>query len=378
MWMGANCQISTVALGTLGASIFQLQLIDAALTILFFNLLTTIPVALFSTFGKSTGLRQMVLSRYSFGKTIYFPIVLNLIACIGWSTVNTIIGVSALQAVGAGDTQNSLPTAVATLIIALLTGGIALWGYRYVHLYERWSPVPIAIIFVIIIGQAGRYFSTGVGGMGAGEAADVLSFAAAISGFGLGWGSLAADYTVNQPAESSTLKTFVWAYLGLNIPLITLEILGAALMSTFEAKTTWGDAYASNGIGGLLGAPLSAMGGFGDFLLVILALSIVGNNIPNLYSFALSKSLPLELSVAFDAGSFASRLALTLDSAFQAFGKFAQSIPRMFLVILGTAIYIVLAIVGANHFGTILDTLLVILAYWVRTSLFLHGVLTPS
>lgn len=51
-------------------------------------------------------------------------------------------------------------------------------------------------------------------------------------------------------------------------------------MTTFTNKTTWEEAYISNGIGGLVGAPLSAMGGFGSFLLVILALSIVANNIP--------------------------------------------------------------------------------------------------
>lgn len=43
---------------------------------------------------------------------------------------------------------------------------------------------------------------------------------------------------------------------------------------------------------------------------------------------------------------------------FQAFGKYAQSIPRIFLVIIGTAIYIVLAIVGASSFESILDNML--------------------
>jgi purine-cytosine permease-like protein len=105
-------------------------------------------------------------------------------------------------------------------------------------------------------------------------------------------------------------------------------------------KPTWA-AAAEEGenLGGLLGAPLyGPMGGFGRFLLVILALSIVANNIPNMYSFALT---------------------------FQAFGKFAQSIPRMFLVCIGTAIYIVLAILGADHFKSTFDTLLVILSYWL-------------
>lgn len=45
-------------------------------------------VALFSTFGMRSGLRQMIIGRYSFGIIgIYFPIVLNCIACIGWTTI---------------------------------------------------------------------------------------------------------------------------------------------------------------------------------------------------------------------------------------------------------------------------------------------------
>lgn len=63
--------ISTFSLGTLGASIWFMGLRDAALTIIFFNLLTTIPVAYFSTWGPKLGLRQLTLSRFSFG---YFTV----------------------------------------------------------------------------------------------------------------------------------------------------------------------------------------------------------------------------------------------------------------------------------------------------------------
>lgn len=43
LWMSANMTISTFSLGTLGFSVYDLQLTDAALVILFFNLLCTIP-----------------------------------------------------------------------------------------------------------------------------------------------------------------------------------------------------------------------------------------------------------------------------------------------------------------------------------------------
>lgn len=82
-----------------------------------------------------------------------------------------------------------------------------------------------------------------------------------------------------------------------------IPVLIIMCMATFDSKTTWKAAYAANGVGGLIGAPLSAMGKFGSLLLVILALSVVANNVPNMYSFSLS---------------------------FQVFGKYAQAIPRMY------------------------------------------------
>ena len=55
MWLAANMTISTFSLGTLSASVFELGLRDAVLTILFFNLLTSIPAAYFSTWGPKLG-----------------------------------------------------------------------------------------------------------------------------------------------------------------------------------------------------------------------------------------------------------------------------------------------------------------------------------
>ncbi|KAI5118639.1 hypothetical protein M0805_000015 [Coniferiporia weirii] len=335
MWLAANSTISTYSIGTLGPSTFGLGLKESCLAVLFFNLLATLPVAYFAVFGPRLGLRQMTISRFSFGYyTAYFPVILNIIACLGWSTVNSIIGGQALQAVS---TTNQIPEAAAIVIIAILTVIFALFGYRYVHLYERYSWFPVVIIFIISLGLSAKYYDSGsFAGSGPVEAGNILSFGAAIVGFGLGWSSLAADYTVNLPEDVSGKKVFWLTYAGLNLPCILIECLGAA--SATVTRADWQQQYAEGGIGALLAATLSPAGGFGRFLMVLLALSIVGNNIPNMYSFALT---------------------------FQVLGRYAQRIPRVFLVLLGTAVYIILAIVGATHFEAWLDTLLVLLSYWL-------------
>lgn len=64
--------------------------------------------------------------------------------------------------------------------------------------------------------------------------------------------------------------------------MILIECLGAAFMTTFTQKTTWQARYEEDAIGGLISAGLSPMKGFGGFLCVLMALSIVANNIPNI------------------------------------------------------------------------------------------------
>lgn len=66
-WLAANMVVPSFTIGVLGKPLFNVGFVDAILTILFFNLLSTLTVCFFSTFGPVFGLRQMVLSRFWFG-----------------------------------------------------------------------------------------------------------------------------------------------------------------------------------------------------------------------------------------------------------------------------------------------------------------------
>jgi purine-cytosine permease-like protein len=101
----------------------------------------------------------------------------------------------------------------------------------------------------------------------------------------------------------------------------------------------WSDAYNDNNgsVGGLIGAVLAPVGGFGKFCLVLLALSIVANNIPNNYSLGLSA---------------------------QVLGNWAVKIPRFIWTFVGVIVYVIAAVAGRNHFATILDSFLLCMGYW--------------
>ena len=322
--------VSSFAIGLLGQKIFFLGFVDAILTCLFFNMLGVISVCYFSTFGPRFGLRQMVLSRYWFGwygvKLIAF---FNVLACIGWSSVNSIVGAQLIHPV-----NNDVPGFVGIIIIALCTLGVTFFGYKVVHVYEFWSWIPTFIVFLIILGEfahSGDFVNIPMG-VGVSEMGSVLSFGSVVYGFATGWTSYAADYTVYQPRNQSRWKVFVSVWIGLMVPLLFTEFLGIAIMTATtinDGNNRYMEGYSASGTGGLLAAVLfPPLGNFGKFCLVVLALSIIANNCPNIYSVALTM---------------------------QVLGRWTQRVPRFIWTALGTGVYIAIAIPGYSHFEEVLE-----------------------
>src|SRR3989441_3973540 len=156
MWLSANLVISTVGLGALAIPIFGLGFWDSLAIIIIFNALGVLPVAFFSTLGPKLGLRQMTISRFAFGWIGGIIMALfNVAACIGWSAVNVIVGAQLVVALSGG----AIPLWLGILGIAVLTTLVSIYGYRYVHRYERYAWIPMVIMFVIILIIAGQHFS---------------------------------------------------------------------------------------------------------------------------------------------------------------------------------------------------------------------------
>ncbi|KAL8869465.1 MAG: hypothetical protein Q9174_004253 [Haloplaca sp. 1 TL-2023] len=344
MWLAANMVVSSFAIGALAIPVFQLGFVDAFLTILFINLLGITPVCFFSTFGPVFGLRQMVLSRFFFGwYGVKIIAVFNILACIGWSSVNVIVGAQLLHAV-----NNDLPGFAGVIIIAAATFLVTVFGYKIVHYYEFYSWIPSFIIFLIVLGEfahSGAFVNLPMK-VGNSEAGGVLSFAASVFGFATGWTSYAADYTVYQPHTVSRVKTFAWTWAGLIFPLLFTETLGLAVACamtfdpvTFEPSNTYSQRYEESHIGGLLAAVLfPPFGRFGEFCLVILALSIIANNCPNIYSVGLS---------------------------LQVLGRWTQAVPRYIWTFVGTLVYVAIAIPGYSQFETVLENFMLVIGYWL-------------
>ena len=228
----------------------------------------------------------------------------------------------------------NVPGYAGIIIIAVLTFFVCLFGYRIVHAYEFWSWIPTFIIFLITLGvfaHSGAFINIPMG-VGTSELGSVLSMGSVVYGFATGWTSYAADYTVYQPSNQSRTKIFFAVWIGLMIPLLFTEILGVAIMTATTANNgdnRYMDGYNASGTGGLLAAVLyPPLGTFGMFCLVVLALSIIANNCPNIYSVGLTM---------------------------QVLGRWTQRVPRFVWTAIGTAVYIAIAIPGYSHFEAVLE-----------------------
>ena len=69
---------------------------------------------------------------------------------------------------------------------------------------------------------------------------------------------------------------------------ITLQCLGAAAAISAPSVPDWNAGYSGGDVGGLLNAMLSPVGGFRKFLMVLVSLSVTGNNAPTIYSMCIA------------------------------------------------------------------------------------------
>ena len=126
-------------------------------------------------------------------------------------------------------------------------------------------------------------------------------------------------------------------WLGLWIALIFTNIIGVGIASGVATTPAWNDAY-NVSTGALLLACYDGLGGFGGFLVVILALGSVANNAPATYAAALSC---------------------------QVLGRFTKAIPRWFWSTVIMIIELVCAVAGRDHLFNIFENFLPIMSYWV-------------
>ncbi|KAL8407210.1 hypothetical protein RB596_009728 [Gaeumannomyces avenae] len=347
LWWTMNTNILGVVFGILAPTVFGLQLRDAALIILFFMLLTATLTGYFSTLGPKTGMRQMVQARYSWGRyPVTLPVILNLSTMVGFMLVQCIIGSQCLSAVASGSSAGGdavVSQNAGIVIIALLALFISFCGYRVLHVYEQYASIPAAIALAIVAGLGAAGFQRPLPEPNPpATAANTLSFGMIVASYMIPYAPLASDFTAYMDPKTSSTKIFAYCYAGLVVPSTLLMILGAAIGSALPANPTWKAGYDTYLVGGALDAILAPAGGFGKFVVVVLAFSLLGNLAATSYSVTLNMQ------------QFLTPLAPRL----------LRLVPRYAYAVLLTAVLIPVAIALARDFLTNLENFIALIAYW--------------
>lgn len=151
------------------------------------------------------------------------------------------------------------------------------------------------------------------------------------------------------------IKVFSYVYMGMVIPTTLLLILGAAIGGAVPNVPEWDSAYAASSTGGVVVTMLTPASGFGKFVAVILALSVIGNIGITMYSISLNIQMFLPVLTRF---------------------------PRPIFSLLTTAILIPVSITAAHNFFNSLENFLGIISYWsasfVAIMIFEHVIFRKS
>ncbi|KAJ5880782.1 uncharacterized protein N7473_011835 [Penicillium subrubescens] len=333
LWASGTMNTSCFATGFLGWE-FGLSLKQSILITIFASILAATLSGFCATFGAVTGLRQISVSRYSFG---WWPnklvALLNAIQQMGWAAVSCITGGLALTAVSDGHVSLIL----GIVILAVVALVISFVGLKAILFYERWAWIIFFVIFMIIFGQTGKYADNAAPATatGANFAGAVLSLIAIVYGSSASWCTMASDYYVHYPADVSRVKVFLMTTFGIAIPTSIGMVAGCVVASALNSKPEWSSSY-EEGLGYLIQDMLYPRG-FAKFLLTLLVLSGINVNVISIYSSAIS---------------------------FQQLSRPFARVPRFIWTIFCFVCILALAIGGRQKLNTYLQDFLSLLGYW--------------
>jgi nucleobase:cation symporter-1, NCS1 family len=266
LWFALNANIFNVVLG--GVVVFiGLNFRWACIAIVLGVAIGLFMVGFHAIQGPKLGVPQMIQSRGQFG---FYGAVLVFTASIildfGFLAAQLVIQADAMNLLV---TSISIPAWIAILTVPVLV--ITIYGYDWIHLFQRWMTVILGITFGIVFIEAINH-----GGLtGAAAGTHPPSFAAFMGATGLfviamvSWAPYVSDYSRYLPETVSKTKTFWAVVLGCAIPAIFCGILGAYIT-------------------GLLPHASSTVAAVGDiagrWALPVMAVSLIGSDVANAYT----------------------------------------------------------------------------------------------
>jgi purine-cytosine permease-like protein len=336
-WFAANVSVLGLSYGAFelnfGISFWQALVVGVAGIVLSFLACGFIAVA-----GKRGSAPTMVLSRAAFGvRGNKLPTVISWLLTVGWETVLVILATLATATVfhrlgwGGGNGTK----AVALIIVVALTifGGVM--GFDLIMRMQTWITIVTGVFTVVFIALvADKIHWHTVSAIHSGSAQAIIgALVFTMTGFGLGWVNVAADYSRYLPRRSSGAGVVGWTAFASSVAPIFLVVFGLLLAGSSSSLSS---AIQADPIGAL--ATLLPTWFLVPFAIVAV-LGLIGGSVLDIYSSGLAL-LTLGVRVPRYAAALIDGTVMTLGTIYVVFFAHSNFVVQFqgFLITLGVPI----------------------------------------
>ena len=336
-WFAANVSVFGMSYGSFvlgfGISLWQATVVSVVGIIVSFFLCGLIAIA-----GKRGSAPTMILSRAAFGvQGQKLPGIVSWLTSIGWETSLAITAVLATTTVFrslgwlSADDQGIGLKIVATVAVAALIVAASVLGYHTIMKLQSvltWLTGAMTVLFLILTFESINW-STAFSRPDGTLAQTIGALVMVMTGFGLGWINIAADWSRYQKRTASDGQIIAWNTIGGSVAPIVLVFFGLLLAGSNQKLM---DAVGSDPIGAL--ATLLPTWVLVPFLIVAI-LTLVSGAVLGIYSSGLTL-LSLGIRIPRPAAAGIDGVILTAGTIFVVF--FATSFIgpfQSFLITLG-------------------------------------------
>jgi nucleobase:cation symporter-1, NCS1 family len=228
-----------------------------------------------------------VLSRAAFGvRGNKLPTAISWLLTVGWETALTILATLATATVfdrlgWGGGTPTKL---AALLVVAALVVGAGVLGFTVIMRLQTVITIVTGVLTVVfVVLAAGQVDWATVAALPGGSVEQVIgALVFLMTGFGLGWVNVAADYSRYLPRTASSVGVVGWTTFGASIAPAVLLVFGLLLAGSSQDLST---AIGTDPVGALAGAlPTWFLVPFA----LVAVLGLVGGAVLDIYSSGLA------------------------------------------------------------------------------------------
>ncbi|HYH32427.1 MAG TPA: cytosine permease, partial [Pseudonocardia sp.] len=335
-WFAANISVLGLSYGAFAFG-FEISFAQALVAGLFGIVFSFLLCGFIAIAGKRGSAPTMVLSRAAFGvRGNRLPAVISWLLTVGWETVLTIVATLATATVfsrlGWGGGTGTL--LVALIVVAALVVVAGVLGFPLIMRLQTVITIVTAVLTVVYVVLVTPQIDFGaVAALPSGSAQQVIgALVFLMTGFGLGWVNMAADYSRYLPRSTSGGGVVAWTTFASALAPVLLFAFGLLLAGSSAELS---EAIAADPIGALAAAlPTWFLVPFA----LVAVLGLVGGAVLDIYSsglamLAMGIRVPRYVAALIDGGIMVVGTVYVVFFGDDFFGQF-----QGFLITLGVPV----------------------------------------